>query len=124
MLTRKIAMTATLPPVVDRVFDADSHETAPLHFWGSLFGSAAGEIAEQVTESMTLQKGNDFYAPDLVADTTVISHDTVCCLKGTSAPGALDFKRRLEVMEQMGVARQYATDYTRGGRRRLQKQDV
>ncbi|HEY0229365.1 MAG TPA: amidohydrolase family protein [Mycobacterium sp.] len=99
-------MTATLPPVMDRVFDVDSHEMAPLHFWGSLFGSAAGEIAEQVTESMKLQKGNDFYAPDLVADATVISHDTVWNLKGTSAPGAFDFKRRLQVMDQMGVARQ------------------
>ncbi len=99
-------MTATLPAVMDHIYDVDSHEMAPLHFWGSIFGSAAGEIAEQVTESMKLQKGNDFYVPDLVADSTEITDDTVWNVKGTSAPGAFDFQRRLSVMDQMGVARQ------------------
>jgi predicted TIM-barrel fold metal-dependent hydrolase len=98
-------MTAS-PTVLDHVYDVDSHEMAPLQFWGPIFGSAAGEIADQVTESMKLQKGNDFYAPDLRADETEISYDTVWNIKGTSAPGAFDFQRRLSVMDEMGVARQ------------------
>ncbi|WP_236787745.1 amidohydrolase family protein [Amycolatopsis sp. GM8] len=93
-------------PLLDRVLDADSHEMAPLHFWGRTFGPAAGEIAEQVTGSMKLQKGNDFYAPELAGDVTEINHDSVWNLKGTSAPGAFDFQRRLQVMDEMGVARQ------------------
>lgn len=99
-------MTATVPAVLDRVFDVDSHEMAPLQHWGPIFGSAAGEIADQVTESMKLQKGNDFYAPDRDADDTEISYDTVWNVKGTAAPGAFDFQRRLQVMDEMGVHRQ------------------
>jgi predicted TIM-barrel fold metal-dependent hydrolase len=99
-------MTIAFPPVLDHVYDVDSHEMAPLQFWGPIFGSAAGEIADQVTESMKLQKGNDFYAPDLRADETEISYDTVWNIKGTSAPGAFDFQRRLSVMDEMGLARQ------------------
>jgi predicted TIM-barrel fold metal-dependent hydrolase len=94
------------PPLLDRVLDADSHEMAPLHFWGPLFGPAAGEIADQITGSMKLQKGNDFYAPGLTGDVTPISHDSVWNVKGTSAPGAFDFTRRLEAMDEMGIARQ------------------
>ncbi|WP_375476322.1 amidohydrolase family protein [uncultured Jatrophihabitans sp.] len=92
--------------VMNRVFDVDSHEMAPLHFWGSTFGPAAGEIADQITDAMKLQIGNDFYAPDLAGDLTTIDHDSVWNLKGTSAPGAFDFARRLDVMDEMGVARQ------------------
>ena len=99
-------MSTPAPAALDRVFDVDSHEMAPLQFWEPIFGPAAGEIARQVTESMKLQKGNDFYAPDMTADTTEISYDTVWNRKGTSAPGAFDFSRRLRVMDQMGVARQ------------------
>ena len=99
-------MTPAEPSVLDRVLDADSHEMAPLQFWGSMFGPAAGEIAAQITDCLKMQKGNDFYAPELVGDVTAIDHDSVWNLKGTSAPGAFDFARRLEVMNEMGIARQ------------------
>jgi predicted TIM-barrel fold metal-dependent hydrolase len=99
-------MSTSPTTTLDRVFDADSHEMAPLQFWGPIWGPAAGEIASQITESMKLQKGNDFYAPDLASDATEISYETVWNCKGTSAPGAFDFQRRLRVMDQMGVARQ------------------
>lgn len=92
--------------ILDRVLDADSHEMAPIHFWGPLFGPAAGEIAEQITDCLKLQKANDFYAPDLAGDLTAINQESVWNVKGTSAPGAFDFARRLEVMDEMGVARQ------------------
>ena len=99
-------MTSSPAPVLDRVLDVDSHEMAPLQFWGPIFGPAAGSIAEQITDSLKLQKGNDFYAPDLVGDITAINHDSVWNLKGTSAPGAFDFGRRVAVMDEMGIARQ------------------
>jgi predicted TIM-barrel fold metal-dependent hydrolase len=92
--------------VLDRVLDADSHEMAPAHFWGPLFGPAAGRIAEGIMESLKMQRGNDFYSPDLTADSTAITHDSVWNKKGTSAPGAFDFQRRLAVMDEMGVHRQ------------------
>jgi predicted TIM-barrel fold metal-dependent hydrolase len=79
---------------------------APLQFWGPIFGPAAGEIADQITDCLKLQKGNDFYAPDLLGDLTEINEDSVWNVKGTSAPGAFDFQRRLDVMSEMGIVRQ------------------
>ena len=98
-------MTATVP-VLARVLDLDSHEMAPLQYWGPIWGPAAGEIAKQVTECLKAQIANDFYAPAHKGDVTPIDHDSVWNLKGTSAPGAFDFSRRLEVMDEMGIARQ------------------
>lgn len=99
-------MTSVVP-VLDRVLDADSHEMTPLQYWGPIWGPAAGQIAEQVTESLRAQIGNnDFYAPEHKGDVTAIDHDSVWKLKGTSAPGAFDSTRRLDVMNEMGIARQ------------------
>lgn len=99
-------MTTTQPEILERVFDADAHEMAPLQFWGPTFGPAAGEIADQVTDCLKKQIGNDFYAPELEGDLTEITPDSVWNLKGTSAPGAWDFDRRLDVMNVQGIARQ------------------
>ena len=99
-------MSPAQPAVLDRVLDADSHEMAPSHFWGPLFGAASGEIAERIEASLKMQRGNDFYAPDLRGDSAEITQETVWFRKGTSAPGAFDFARRLEVMDEMGVRRQ------------------
>jgi hypothetical protein len=99
-------MSPAQPAVLDRVLDADSHEMAPSHFWGPPFGAASGEIAERIEESLKMQRGNDFYAPDLREDCAEITQEAVWFRKGTSAPGAFDFKRRLEVLDEMGVTRQ------------------
>jgi predicted TIM-barrel fold metal-dependent hydrolase len=99
-------MSPASPALLERVLDADSHEMAPAHFWGPLFGPASGEIADRILESLKMQRGNDFYAPSLTSDATEITDETVWLRKGTSAPGAFDFQRRLEVMNQMGVSRQ------------------
>ena len=99
-------MSPAQPAVLDRVLDADSHEMAPSHFWGPLFGAASGEIAERIEQSLKMQRGNDFYAPDLRADCAEITQQSVWFQKGTSAPGAFDFSRRLEVMNEMGITRQ------------------
>jgi predicted TIM-barrel fold metal-dependent hydrolase len=99
-------MSPASPALLERVLDADSHEMAPAHFWGPLFGPASGQIADGILESLKMQRGNDFYAPTLTADAAAITHESVWFTKGTSAPGAFDFQRRLEVMDQMGISRQ------------------
>jgi hypothetical protein len=99
-------MSPASPALLERVLDADSHEMAPAHFWGPLFGAASGEIADRILESLKMQRGNDFYAPNLTADAAAITRESVWFTKGTSAPGAFDFERRLEVMDQMGISRQ------------------
>jgi hypothetical protein len=86
--------------VLDRVLDADSHDMAPLQYWGPIWGPAAGQIAEQVTESLRAQIGNDFYAPEHKGDATAIDHDSAWKLKETSAPGAFDFSERLDVVNE------------------------
>ena len=99
-------MSPASPALLERVLDADSHEMAPAHFWGPLFGPASGQIADGILESLKMQRGNDFYAPTLTADAAAITNESVWFTKGTSAPGAFDFQRRLEVMDQMGISRQ------------------
>jgi predicted TIM-barrel fold metal-dependent hydrolase len=89
-----------------QVLDADSHEMAPSHLWGELFGEASGQIGDRLEEALRLQPANDFWNPSLLADTSDITDESVWTRKGTSAPGAFDFDRRLDVLDTMGVARQ------------------
>jgi predicted TIM-barrel fold metal-dependent hydrolase len=99
-------MTTVQTNVLGRVLDADSHEMAPSHLWGEMFGAASGEIADRLEKALRMQRGNDFYRPDLLTDQTQITQEIVWNRKGTSAPGAFDFARRLQVLDVMGVDRQ------------------
>src|ERR1700722_17681282 len=99
-------MSPASPALLERVLDADSHEMAPSHFLGPLFGPASGEIADGILESLKMQRGNDFYAPSLTADAAASTNEAVWVEKRTTAPRALDFQRRLQVMDQMGISRQ------------------
>jgi predicted TIM-barrel fold metal-dependent hydrolase len=93
------------PAFMERILDADSHEMAPSHFWGPRFGPAAGEIADLILEPLKAHRGNELYSPDLTTDTTPMTPESVWFTKGVTAPGAFDFQRRVEVMDQMGVRR-------------------
>ena len=99
-------MTAAQTGVLEHVLDVDSHEMAPSHIWGDMFGETSGEIGERLEGALKMQRGNDFYRPDLLVDDAEISYDSVWSQKGTSAPGSFDFARRLEVLDVMGVDRQ------------------
>jgi len=90
----------------DRTLDADGHEMAPSHTWGEVFGPNAGRIGELAEGMITKLGGNNFYNPDRKADDLEISYDTVWNVRGTDAPSAFDFSRRLEVMDKMGIRRQ------------------
>jgi hypothetical protein len=74
----------SLVPVLDRVLGADSHETAPLPYWGPTYGSVIGELAEEVNECRKVQIANDFCAREHEGETTAIDHDSVWNLKRTS----------------------------------------
>jgi len=90
----------------DRTLDADGHEMAPSHTWGEVFGPNAGRIGELAEGMIRKLGGNNFYNPDRKADDLEISYDTVWNVRGTDAPSAFDFSRRLEVMDKMGIRRQ------------------
>ncbi|MDQ1396968.1 MAG: hypothetical protein QOG64_2227 [Acidimicrobiaceae bacterium] len=91
---------------LEQVLDVDSHEMAPSHLWGDMFGQASGEIGERLEEALRQQPVNDFLNPSLTADVAEITTASVWDRKGTSAPGAFDFERRLDVLDTMGVTRQ------------------
>jgi predicted TIM-barrel fold metal-dependent hydrolase len=92
--------------LMEHVLDIDSHEMAPTHFWRSRFGPAAGEIADLLLEFLKVHRDNQIYVPNLTSDSTPITPESVWFTKGPTAPGAIDFQRRTEVMDQMGISRQ------------------
>ena len=95
--------------MLNQILDVDSHEMAPLHLWGPVFGAHASKIAD-VVEPMMRQTAeadpNSFYNPALTGDTAEISPASAWNTKGTGAPGAFDCSRRLRVMDAMGIRRQ------------------
>jgi predicted TIM-barrel fold metal-dependent hydrolase len=92
--------------ILDRTLDADAHEMAPSHLWGKVFGPSGGRIAELTEPMLKKLGGNNLYNPDLSGDSAEITYDNVWQIRGTGAPAAFDFDRRLAVMDAMGIARQ------------------
>ena len=78
----------------------------PGHLWGEVFGEASGEIGRYAEALFKRSGAQDLYNPTLNQDTQPINDDTVWNMRGTKAPGAFDFDRRLEVMDVMGTERQ------------------
>ncbi|MCW2799786.1 MAG: hypothetical protein JWQ70_1258 [Aeromicrobium sp.] len=92
---------------LDRALDADSHEMIPLEFWGAVFSEEiAAKLAKANIQMFTTRAENSLSRPDITADDTVITHDSVWTTKGPGAPGAIDFVRRLSVLDAMGIDRQ------------------
>ena len=92
--------------ILDRTLDPDGHEMAPSHLWGQIFGPSARRIAELTEPMLKKLGGNNIYNPDLKDDSADITHDNVWHIRGTGAPAAFDFNRRLAVMDAMGIKRQ------------------
>lgn len=92
--------------LLDRTLDVDSHEMVPSHLWGEVFGPAAGRIAVLAEPFMQKTGANDFSNPTFPGDIAEITYDNVWNIRGTKAPGASDFTRRVAVMDLMGVKRQ------------------
>lgn len=83
-----------------RVTDADSHESIPAQYWVEEFGEVVKPVVDWV-------RGRDFNSSATVdADDLDITRESVWNVKGPRAPGAMDFRRRLDVMDHMGVSRQ------------------
>lgn len=90
-----------------RIIDTDTHEMIPAQEWANIFGKSVQPMADyhlalQETEEHNPNSPN---VPNYPGDVVEIDTDIVN-LKGSRAPGATDPKRRLEVMDQMGVSKQ------------------
>lgn len=88
------------------VNDVDGHEMVPSHFWGEVFGSSAGRMAEDFIEVIKRLGSDVIYDPDVQADDLEINRKSVWEVRGSRAPGAIDFSRRVEVLDVMGIDKQ------------------
>ena len=90
------------------VNDVDSHEMIPSHLLGDVFGQP-GRIMGRLYETMDRLRpdptATNMHQPT-VQDTRPIDADTIWTIKGPSAPSAIDFGRRVEVLDVMGVDHQ------------------
>jgi predicted TIM-barrel fold metal-dependent hydrolase len=97
---------AIVEPFMTETFDADGHEMAPLHLWGEIFGEAANRLSVLCAEALKKTGGNNFHNPELAGDLAEINYENVWNVRGTGAPGAFDFDRRLDVLDEMHIRRQ------------------
>lgn len=90
------------------VYDVDSHEMIPGHFLEDFFGEEGrimGKVFEAADRINPDPTNENMHMPG-VTDTMPINSETVWEVRGPTAPAAIDFGRRLEVMDTMGVERQ------------------
>lgn len=94
------ALPAELRAWAGQIMDVDSHEYTPVNFWAEQFGSVAQEFADAFANSkMPINRRVE-------RDETAISEKSVWTTKFARAPGAFDFRRRLDVMDFIGIHRQ------------------
>ena len=106
-MTIQLTDFADLPISLIHTNDVDAHEMVPSLLWEETFGPHSGRIAkllEPLLKKFVL--GNDFYNPEFAGDWREPTVDNVWNLRGTAAPSAVDLRRRLEVLDVMGIERQ------------------
>jgi predicted TIM-barrel fold metal-dependent hydrolase len=95
---------ARIDRIRGRILDVDTHEIVPRTMWAQEFGEAGEVMAQAFPPS---NGPNQAGTLEVTSDSTPINADTVWNTKGPRAPGASDMTRRIEVMAQMGVDRQF-----------------
>lgn len=88
--------------------DVDSHEMIPGHLLGDFFGEEGrmmGRLLEAADRHQHDPTDTNMHHPG-VFDTMAINDESVWQVRGPMAPSAIDFGRRLEVMDVMGIDRQ------------------
>lgn len=100
-----LAIPNTLSSYAGRMIDVDSHEMLPAQVWVEEFGEETAALAERFKQGQPNNPGGMNF-PDFRADDVPISAESVWSLKGSTAPGAVSVKRRLDVMDFTGISRQ------------------
>lgn len=100
-------LPAELSRFAGRILDADAHEMMPLQEWERHFGAEIQPLIDAwiATGQTDADNINHPYLRDYGGDTVPIGPDLLA-LKGSRAPGATDMRRRLEVMDAMGIGKQ------------------
>jgi predicted TIM-barrel fold metal-dependent hydrolase len=95
------------PSYLDLSVDVDSHEMVPLEYWGEVFDEqVASEIVQAQMGFLSDNGRNTLSRPDISGDLSEITEESVWNVKGPEAPGAIDFTRRVDVLDAMGVSLQ------------------
>ena len=89
-----------------RITDADSHEMLPAELWTESFGPIARPLAQRFIDGRDPNDPGYWSLPGCDADTSPIDAATIFTVKGPGAPGAIDPRRRPEVLDVMGLHRQ------------------
>lgn len=102
-----IALPKPLAHLAGRITDVDSHEMIPAQNWVEFFGADVDELAQAMINGSPTDDidKNSSNIPNFAGDVMEIT-ESVVNVKGARAPGAVDMKRRLDVMNAMGVSRQ------------------
>ncbi|MGE2735661.1 amidohydrolase family protein [Mycolicibacterium vaccae] len=104
-------MTTFLPSdlahLEGKILDVDSHEMMPLQVWEETFGPEVAPLAEawRANGETAETDKNHPNVPGYEGDLAPIDED-VLIVKGSTAPGAADYERRIQVMDAMGVRSQ------------------
>jgi len=106
-LAEPIVVPPELRHLAGRIVDADTHEMMPLQEWTRHFGDEYQSLVDAWIEGGETDADNINHPNlrDYQGDTVPVGPDLLK-LKGSRAPGATDLKRRLEVMNAMGVSQQ------------------
>lgn len=101
-------MSPLASPIVDvEMIDVDSHEMIPSSAWAGTFGEVGADMAllDKGILGLTTTE-NSIIRTQAVTDTAEITEESVWTMKGPEAPGAIDMRRRHDVLDAMGVERQ------------------
>lgn len=117
------AVAEELKPFAGKIMDTDSHEMLPIQSWTEAFGPEMVPVVDWISRdwlspelgvgsATTISRGksdkddlNHPNYPGFEGDIMPIDADVVN-VKGSRAPGAVDPRRRLEMMDATGIQRQ------------------
>jgi predicted TIM-barrel fold metal-dependent hydrolase len=91
-----------------KILDPDTHEQMPAQAWAREIGPIMEELAHHwMNNGLDCNdERNHPNVPGYTADDKPITAETIWRQKGCASPGAVDIRRRLEVMDVMGIDRQ------------------
>src|SRR3974390_547850 len=97
----------TLDAIKGRMLDLDSHEWVPLARVGEVFGKRGLDVINASPNFANPIPYNQGWPTEpAFTDIGPITQKIVWETKGSTAPGAMDFNRRPEVLDTMGIKRQ------------------
>ncbi len=103
-------LPSSIAKFAGEINDIDAHEATPANLWVKQFGEGASFIANAMFASNSAGKTRNskgyVLGAERLHDDTEINSETVWKKKIEMAPGAWDMKRRLQVMDFVGVRRQ------------------